>query len=134
MAMSDNDAPAIGTHVLIDVRGDGPFSSETFSDPAAMERILRQAADRAGATTLEARFHHFAEDMGVTGFLLLAESHISIHTWPEHRFAAIDMFLCGSPDIDAAIGSISEAFAGCEIEISKVQRGTADANAPAHGS
>lgn len=109
----------IGTHILIDVVGDADFS-----DPRAIERILREAADRAGAKTLDARFHHFGEEMGVTGFLLLAESHISIHTWPEHRFAAIDMFICGSPQTDSAIDWIKEAFAGCDVNIRNFARGS----------
>ena len=118
MAMTDHAEQAIGTHFIIDVTGDA-----AFSDPQAIERVLRKAADKAGATTLDARFHHFGEAMGVTGFLLLAESHISIHTWPEHRFAAIDMFICGSPKIASALDWIKHAFEGCEIDIQQLHRG-----------
>jgi len=116
--MNEAKPRPIGTHILIDVTGDAPLS-----DPQAIERVLRVAADKAGATTLDARFHHFGEEMGVTGFLLLAESHISIHTWPEHHFAAIDLFVCGSPDLENALNWIIEAFHGCEIQVSEFQRG-----------
>ena len=82
-----------GTHALLDLYD---CDAALLADASALQALLQRAADAAGATTLAAHFHHFGDGMGVTGVLLLAESHISIHTWPEHRFAAIDIFLCGN--------------------------------------
>jgi S-adenosylmethionine decarboxylase proenzyme, Bacillus form len=69
----------------------------------AIESLLRQAAAHAGASVLQGHFHHFGPQQGVTGVLLLAESHLSIHTWPEARFAALDIFLCGALQVEQAL-------------------------------
>ena len=69
--------------------------SAKLNDEAYVRQSLVNAADLAGATLLDIKTHAF-EPQGITGFALLAESHISIHTWPEHGFAAVDAFTCGS--------------------------------------
>ncbi|WP_084384795.1 adenosylmethionine decarboxylase [Novosphingobium naphthalenivorans] len=74
-----------------------------LGDLAYIDACLREAASAARATVLDVRLHHFGDGMGVTGVALLAESHISIHTWPEHGIAAIDLFVCGK-EADAAAG------------------------------
>ncbi|QMT33496.1 adenosylmethionine decarboxylase [Conchiformibius steedae DSM 2580] len=79
-------------HGLLDLYGCPP---DLLRDAAALEQILRRSAEAAGATVLWHKLHTFGGGGGVTGVLLLAESHISIHTWPEHSFAAADIFLCG---------------------------------------
>ena len=83
-----------GRHVLADFHG---VAAAGLSDAAALERQLLAAADAAGARVLSAHFHHFGEGAGVTGVVMLSESHISIHTWPEHGYAALDVFMCGAP-------------------------------------
>ncbi|MET3874427.1 S-adenosylmethionine decarboxylase proenzyme [Puniceicoccus vermicola] len=65
---------------------------------SVVEELLREAADTAGATIVEATFHHFAPQ-GVSGVLVIAESHIAAHTWPEYGYAAIDCFTCGQSEI-----------------------------------
>ena len=67
-----------------------------LTDPELIDRALRDAAEAADATILHSHFHHFGPDGGVSGVLVLAESHISIHTWPERDFAAVDIFMCGA--------------------------------------
>ena len=79
-----------GTHLLLDLWG-----ASNLTDPELIDRALRDAAEAAGATILHSHFHHFGPDGGVSGVLVLAESHISIHTWPERDFAAVDIFMCG---------------------------------------
>lgn len=115
-------ASAVGTHVLIDVRG----RAHGLDDPAVLEPILREAALAAGATILESRFHHFgetgSETGGVTGFMMLAESHISIHSWPELSYAALDIFMCGSARIEAAIAVIERAFEGSDLTVRRLAR------------
>lgn len=82
-----------GSHGLLDLYG---CPSELLRDEGYLKTALQQAAKLIGATVLDSRFHTFGGEGGVTGVLLLAESHLSIHTWPEHGFAALDVFLCGS--------------------------------------
>ena len=68
---------------------------------------MREAASLAGATILGAFLHPFGQSFGVTGFLVLAESHISVHTWPEHDYAAFDVFMCGDTEPQAAVDHIA---------------------------
>lgn len=114
---ADTTIARVGTHVLIDIRG-----AKRLDEPAGLEAILRKAALAAGATILQAHFHHFGAQMGVTGVLMLAESHISIHTWPENDFAAIDIFMCGSADIEAAVAVIEEAYSSSEVDVRRMAR------------
>lgn len=107
-----------GTHLLID-----HFGGRFLDDPARLEAILRAAAAAAGATVLSGSFHHFGGGNGVTGVLLLAESHISIHTWPERGFAAIDIFMCGKADPDKAAGMLKQSLAPRHVELRRVMRG-----------
>ena len=115
--MSDAVITQVGTHILIDVRG-----GTRLDEPAFVEAILRKAALAAGATILQAHFHHFGEEMGVTGMLMLAESHISIHTWPELDYAALDIFMCGSAAIEEAVSVIENAFEGAKITVRRMAR------------
>lgn len=101
-----------GTHLLADLTG-----CSGLDDAARVERALRDAVAAARATLLDIRLHHFGTGQGVTGVALLAESHISIHTWPEHDYAAVDIFLCGrANDLDAALGALCAQLeaGGCE--------------------
>lgn len=117
MAMTDASLTTVGTHALIDVRG-----ARRLDEPGHLEAVMRAAADEAGATVLQAHFHHFGPHMGVTGVLMLAESHISIHTWPETDYAALDIFMCGAARIDAAIAVIERAFAPASIDVRRLKR------------
>ena len=117
MATTEPTLTKVGTHALIDVRG-----ASHLDDPARIEAILRRAAEAAGATILQAHFHHFGPAMGVTGVLMLAESHISIHTWPETHFAALDIFMCGAARIDLAIAVIEGAFEGAQVKVRRMAR------------
>jgi S-adenosylmethionine decarboxylase len=100
---------AAGTHLLADFEGVAP---SLLLDAAAIEEALRQAALAAGARILHGHFHTFGAGGGVTGVLLLAESHISIHTWPEDGFAALDIFMCGSARPASALARIEAVFKG----------------------
>ena len=113
-------AHAIGTHLLADLHGVAP---QLLSDPQRIEALLMAAAKAAGATPLYSKFHHFGMDQGVTGVLLLQESHISIHTWPEFGFAAVDAFMCGDCRPDLAIAVLTEALLPAGIDIRQELRG-----------
>ncbi|KVM63249.1 S-adenosylmethionine decarboxylase proenzyme [Burkholderia gladioli] len=119
--------PAQGSHVLADLDGIEPAR---LRDAARLEAILTAAARAAGARVLGANFHRFGGEGGVTGVVLLAESHITIHTWPEHGFAAVDAFLCGAARADEAVDAIAGALAARIAQRRRIERGLAGA-APA---
>lgn len=113
-------APAYdGRHLLADLHG-----CTGLDDIGLIETALRAAVDAAGATLLEIRLHGFGPGQGVTGVALLAESHISIHSWPEHGYAALDFFLCGSRhDLDAALAAIVDRLRPERVEQRTIARG-----------
>lgn len=95
------------SHGLLDLYG---CDATLLRDDTRLKSLLQQAATEGGATILDCRFHRFGGEGGVTGLLLLAESHISIHTWPEHQFAAIDIFLCGQMKLEQIRRFLCTAF------------------------
>ncbi|MGK5074499.1 adenosylmethionine decarboxylase [Janthinobacterium sp. ZB1P44] len=109
----------LGTHLLADLSGIAP---ERLRDCAALERLLRDAAVAAGAQVLHGHFHSFGPGQGVTGVLLLAESHISLHTWPEVGFAAVDIFMCGAARPQLALDVIKEALQATQCQLQSVRR------------
>ena len=113
---------ASGLHCLVDFYG---VSAALLADPVQLEAIVRQAAEVAGAHILFSHFHHFGAQQGVTGVLLLAESHISIHTWPEQGFAAADVFMCGSAEPERALALMRSALAPEREQVQRVTRGRA---------
>lgn len=109
-----------GRHGLLDLYG---CDAARLADAAFLEDTLRSAAQSSGATILTSHFHHFGAEQGVTGVVLLAESHISIHTWPEHRFAAVDIFLCGSPALQVARDCVQEKLGAASSDWQVQERG-----------
>ncbi|WP_348693450.1 adenosylmethionine decarboxylase [Duganella fentianensis] len=96
-----------GQHLLADLSG---IEAARLSDCAVLENLLRQAAQAAGAHVLFSHFHGFGTGLGVTGVVLLAESHITIHTWPENGYAAADIFMCGAAQPELALAVIEQAL------------------------
>ena len=82
---------ALGTHIVCELSG---CDSEALTDVDAVHTMMIQAARAARATIMESAFHRF-EPQGVSGTVILAESHLSIHTWPEKGYAAMDFYTCG---------------------------------------
>lgn len=111
---------AHGQHVILDLYG---TNHAKLTNPALIESIMQNVATELKATVLQSHLHHFGEDLGVTGVLLLAESHMSIHTWPEAGFAAIDIFMCGDKDMNQAIHLFIQAFAPTQHDVKIIQRG-----------
>ena len=106
-----------GTHLLVDVN-----DSKNLKDPAVIKQSLERAARDAGATVLHGHFHSFGPGQGVSGVLVLAESHISIHTWPDRGFAAIDIFMCGKCDPMDTLPEIRKTFSD-KLKVSIQKRG-----------
>lgn len=92
-----------GWHAIVDLHG---VDIAILSDISRVEKIMCKAAEVGGATILGQLFHLFGTNGGVTGVLMLAESHISIHTWPEHGYAALDVFMCGGGNIEASVNEL----------------------------
>jgi S-adenosylmethionine decarboxylase len=118
----------VGTHWLVDCHG---VDAAMLADADFLRRALREAAEIAGATILFDHFHDFggAADgkagaaAGVTGVVLLAESHATIHTWPATGFAAIDLFLCGATKPERAIAHIERTLAPARVVVRREARG-----------
>ena len=106
-----------GTHLLVDV-----IDAKNLREPAVIEKSLKRAALDAGATVLHGHFHSFGPGQGVSGVLVLAESHISIHTWPDRGFAAIDIFMCGKCDPMDTLPEIKKTFSD-NLKICSQKRG-----------
>ena len=112
---------ALGQHCLLDAHGiDGVWAR----DAKQIEALLRRAALAAEATILGSHFHTFGGEGGVTGVLLLAESHLSIHTWPEKSYAAIDIFMCGRHRIEAALQLLRTELQAAHSHTTVLSRGT----------
>jgi S-adenosylmethionine decarboxylase len=107
-----------GTHLLVDLWG-----ARHLDDPAYIDAALCEAALAAGATILHSHFHHFQPNGGVSGVVVLAESHISIHTWPERGFAAVDIFMCGKCDPNDSLPVLRRAFAPERVVLDEQRRG-----------
>ncbi len=107
-----------GLHLLIDFWG-GEYSQ----DIKKIETALRLAAEACGATVLDVQLHSFGEKAGITGVAVLAESHISIHTWPEIDYIALDVFVCGSCDAYKAVDVLMKLFMPKKHQISEHRRG-----------
>src|ERR1700742_4309658 len=118
LIMNFRPSECLGRHVLAEFWG-----CHHIDDPEQVEAALVTAARAAGATILQANIHHFGEGMGVTGVLILAESHLSIHSWPELEYAAVDVFVCGKADPHLAIQSLVRAFEPRDTKVTEYLRG-----------
>jgi S-adenosylmethionine decarboxylase proenzyme len=112
-------------HLIVDFYGCDP---ERLDDCEGAKELLYQVARDVGATAIGDIFHQFSPH-GVTGVLAIAESHISIHTWVECRYAAVDLFLCNAsltaPAVEAAVERIRAFLRAQSSTTSVIQRGAA---------
>lgn len=109
-----------GQHLIADLYGIAP---DKLCDASMLEALLRAAAEAAGAHILFSHFHSFDTGLGITGVVLLAESHISIHTWPEYGYAALDIFICGQAQAECALQLIKQTLQANHCELNRIQRG-----------
>lgn len=107
-----------GTHLIIDLWG-----CEQLDNIPFIEKTMREAVDIASATLLHIHLHHFTPNSGVSGIAVLAESHISIHTWPERGYAAMDIFMCGETQPEKAVALLKKAFKPTRVDVSTHLRG-----------
>lgn len=117
--MTTQNQNLMGRHAIIEHIG----NISTYSE-SQLSRLLSTAALAAKATILNQKFHAFGEGMGVTGVLMLAESHISVHTWPENNnYSAIDIFVCSDNDgLNAAIDVIKDEDPNAKMSVRIIDR------------
>lgn len=111
---------ALGTHLLVELRD---CNAEIIKDLEQVKNALVSAAKAASATIIEVSFHEF-NPFGISGMVVIAESHLSIHTWPEYSYAAVDIFTCGDiikPETAAAY--LIERFESKNPSIVEMKRG-----------
>lgn len=107
-----------GVHLILDLWG-----ASHLDNLEKMEKALRDCVKQAGATLLHIHLHHFTPSGGISGVAVLAESHISVHTWPEREFAAFDIFMCGDARPEEAISVLKKAFYPKRMNITEQLRG-----------
>ena len=113
-----NGVECAGSHLIIDL-----YEAERLDEIEHIEKTLVQCVEAAGATLLHIHLHPFEPNGGVSGVAVLAESHISIHSWPERGYAALDIFVCGDCRPDRAVPVLRDAFRPTHIQIAEHKRG-----------
>jgi len=109
-----------GSHFIIELINCAPDSLGKVPD---VERVMAQVVQKSKTTMVGSSFHQFQPE-GVTGVILISESHIFIHTWPEERYAAADIFTCGQEmDPEIAIQVMKEGFEATEVRYQVIKRG-----------
>jgi S-adenosylmethionine decarboxylase len=109
---------AVGTHLIADFWG-----ASSLTDVEVLDTAIRAAVSEAGATLLNLYLHRFGSGEGVTGVALLAESHISVHSWPERGYLALDVFMCGDCDPEVAVRVLEQRLRPARVSIRKLSRG-----------
>ena len=119
---------ALGRHLVLELNGCNP---KLLNDVKRVEEILVAAAKIAKATIVGTHFHQFSP-FGISGVVVIAESHVAVHTWPEHGYAAVDIFTCGetlTPE-DAA-QYLVEKFQARQPSLIELKRGLIPDSKPA---
>jgi S-adenosylmethionine decarboxylase len=112
---------SLGKQLIVELYG---CNRTLLDEPNHSERILVEAVNRSGATVIKPFFHHFSPH-GVSGVVVIAESHVAIHTWPEFGYCAVDIFTCGNQvDTDLIFEHIRTEFQAREVSVMEVKRGT----------
>lgn len=111
---------ALGRHVLLELYD---CDAEVLKNLEKVREEMVEAAHRARATIVTVTFHEF-NPFGISGVVVISTSHLSIHTWPEYRYAAVDIFSCGDVvQPQAAIDHLTQVFGAERISVVELQRG-----------
>jgi len=111
---------ALGTQLAVELFD---CDENLLNDNNLLERSLIEAATNAGATVVDSVFHQF-NPYGISGAVIIAESHVAIHTWPEYRYAALDIFTCGNEaDPDTIANEVKAVLRAERMEVSRILRG-----------
>lgn len=109
----------LGKHVLVELFHCDELRIDSVR---VVEEIMLRAAELCQTTVIQHFFHKFSP-YGISGVVLIAESHLTIHTWPEHAYAAVDLFLCGNHDWHGVVEHLKEAFGAGRCSVFEVTRG-----------
>lgn len=109
----------LGKHIILELY---QCPADLLSDPQLIEQYMKEAAVIMGATIVETTFHHFSP-LGVSGVVVIKESHLTIHTWPEHEYAAVDMFTCGDIEMEKGVALLKQKFQAKNAEMQVLKRG-----------
>lgn len=110
----------LGRHLIVEYSS---CNKNKLNNPELMEQYLNEAAIKSGATIVKSMFHRY-NPQGVSGVVVIAESHLSIHTWPEYGYAAVDFFTCGETvDPYLAHEHIADMLEAGESQVEELRRG-----------
>ncbi len=114
------ETKALGRQLMVEFYG---CRQDFLNDVEGIGEAMAQAARESGATIVESVFHHF-NPYGVSGVVVIAESHLAIHTWPEYGYAAVDLFTCGE-EVDPYKGFeyLKQELGATNLSISEMKRG-----------
>lgn len=112
----------LGQHIILELY---KCPADMLSNPALIEEYMKEAAIAMGATIVESTFHHFSP-LGVSGVIVIMESHLTIHTWPEHEYAAVDMFTCGDIQMEKGVALLKQKLKAKTSEMQILKRGVFD--------
>jgi len=107
-----------GTHLIIEL-----WNGKYLSSLPKLRKVLQEVVKICGATLLKIDLHKFSPSGGISGVAIIKESHISIHSWPEYGYAAIDIFVCGDIDPYKAIPVLEKRLESKNIQIVELKRG-----------
>ena len=111
---------ALGYHLLLEFYGCPPG---TLGKVEYVEKTMNEAAKVSNANVVKTFFHQF-NPHGVSGIIVIQESHLSIHTWPEHGYAAVDLFTCSDDvDVEKALEYLRSAFNPSSVSVVELRRG-----------
>jgi len=114
---------SLGYHLILELEG---CPEAVLDDRKAVRRVMTEAVEASGATMIQPFFHQFAPQ-GVSGVVIISESHFSIHTWPEYGYAAVDIFTCGDQiDMDVAANMLRRGLQAQTVQKMLLSRGMLD--------
>ena len=116
--MEDQTITFAGRHLLVEI-----WEAQGLTRLDVVEQALREAVEACGAHLLNISLHHFSPNDGISGVAVISESHISIHTWPEYGYAAVDVFTCGTCDPYLSIPVFKRIFQPRKLQLMEIKRG-----------
>lgn len=113
-----NGVMIAGHHIIIDL-----YQAKHLDNEIKIHEAMKRCVEECGATLLHIHTHVFEPNGGVSGVAVLAESHISTHTWPERGYAAFDVFMCGDAQPKKAVQILKDAFEAGDVKVTEIPRG-----------